>query len=48
MFTEVISNIATCGNPQDQVNDVVQVLDFMESAVEESTVTFVCPLEEQH
>ena len=44
MFTKITSNAATCGNPQDQVSDVVQVLNFMEPAVEESTVTFVCPL----
>ena len=44
MLTEVTSNTATCGNPQDQVSDVVQVLDFMEPAVEENTVSFVCPL----
>ena len=35
---------ATYGNPQDQISDLVRVLDFMEPAVEESTVTFVCPL----
>ena len=44
MLTEITSNIAACGNPQDQASDVVQVLDFMEPAVEESTVTFVCSL----
>ena len=40
----IISYAATCGNPQDQVSNLVRVLDFMEPAVEESTVTFVCPL----
>ena len=36
--------VAACGNPQNQVSDIVQILDFMEPAVEESTVTFVYPL----
>jgi hypothetical protein len=45
MLTEVsLRTLATCANPQDQVSDFVQVLDFIKPAVEESTVTFVCPL----
>ena len=34
--------LANCGNPQDQVNDRVRVLDFMEPALEEGNVTFGC------
>ena len=47
LLTEVsLQTLVTCGNPQNQVSDLIQVLNFMEPAVEESTVTFVqiCPL----
>ena len=42
MNTFVVS--ATCGNPADQVKDLVRVFGFMEPAVGESNVTFGCPL----
>ena len=42
--SEIILYIASCKNPQDQASDSARVLDFMEPALEGSTVTFGCPL----
>ena len=45
MLTEInLLTLANCGNPADQVNDLVRVFDFMEPALEESNVTFDCLL----
>ena len=38
----LLISLATCENPQDQVGDPIRVLDFIEPALERSTVTFGC------
>ena len=40
----LLISLASCENPQDQVTNPIRVLDFVEPALEGSTVTFDCLL----
>ena len=42
-FFYFILAVQICGNPEDVVDNSVNILDYTEPAVEGTTVTFQCP-----